>query len=341
METKRMGVIRPKAKTDQTTEARLSEARAELARIEAAIGGADREIDLQILDGDQDAVRQAEAAAAGLQKDRERAARRVVLLEQKAAAEQTARQERAQADLIGRSAEHFRERDEAAVEMVTHMEGMVAAYRKAMKAGAAAVTGWPFGPGDSAAAMIGRPFIHAITAELYRLSGDDMGREPAFPGAQCPDIRDARPLSVKPLAAKVAEATAYALRVMRESPVRVLPIATPPMAPAQPIAPAASPESPAAIRPAEPATPKEARAVEFAWLVDLVEMATGRRQTERILFTPDQADECHLDGLGPTGPRGREMALRLASASAREGVQVDGRSLRFDMAALARSIEDN
>jgi len=53
METKRMGVIGPKAKTDQTTEARLSEARAELARIEAAIIGADREIDLQLLDGDR------------------------------------------------------------------------------------------------------------------------------------------------------------------------------------------------------------------------------------------------------------------------------------------------
>ena len=63
METEHMGVIRPKAKPDQTTEARLSEARAELARIEAAIVGADREIDLQLLDGDHDAIRQAEAAA--------------------------------------------------------------------------------------------------------------------------------------------------------------------------------------------------------------------------------------------------------------------------------------
>src|SRR6185437_14976716 len=104
METEHMGVIRPKAKPDQTTEARLSDARAELARIEAAILGADREIDLQLLDGGQDAVRQAEAAAAGLQKDRERAARRITLLEEKAAAEQLARQEKAQADLIGRSA---------------------------------------------------------------------------------------------------------------------------------------------------------------------------------------------------------------------------------------------
>lgn len=138
---------------------------------------------------------------------------------------------------------------------------------------------------------------------------------------------------------KVAEATAYALRVMSEAPIRPLPIAVPPAPAPAPIAPAASPESPEPIRPEQPAVAKETRPVEFAWLFDLIKTATGKRSTERIVFTQEQADECHLDGLGPTGPRGREMALRLATANAPEGLQVDGRSLRFDMSALARSID--
>lgn len=180
-----MGLARRKTTTDeQSTEERLAAARAELARIEGAITDAARERDLALLDEDPDAVRQAETAAAALEKDKERAARRVVLLEEKAAAEQTARQEKAQADLIGRSADHFRERDAAAGEMVMHMEGMVAAFRKAMKAGGDAISGWPFAFGDAEAALIGKSFAHSISAEFYRLSGDDTGRSIEFPGAK-------------------------------------------------------------------------------------------------------------------------------------------------------------
>lgn len=338
-----MGLTRQKPKQDHTTEAQLSEARAELARIEAAIVGADREIDLQLLDGDHDAIRQAEAAAAGLQKDKERAARRVVLLEQKASAEQVARQEKAQADLIGRSADHLRDRDAAASEMLEHMQGMVAAFRKAIKAGGDAISGWPFGFGDAQAALIGKSFAHAISAELYRLSGDDMELE--FPGAKQPDIRDARPQSVKPMLDKVAEATAYALRVMRATPIRPLPIAVPPAPPPHPVAPAATagaePAAVASAAPSQSAATEESRAAEYAWFVDYLELATGKRQAKRIVLTQEQVDECHLDGLGPTGPRGREMALRLTAASAPDGSQMDSQSLRFDMAALARSIGNN
>jgi hypothetical protein len=338
-----MGIARRKPTTDpeKTTEERLAAARAELARIEGAITDAARDRDLALLDDEPDAVRQAETAAAALEKDKERAGRRVVLLTEKAQADLRERQEKAQADLIERSADHFRERDAATAEMLEHMEGMVAAFHKALKAGNAAISGWPFAFGDTRAALIGSSFVQAIRGELYRLSGDDLGRSVEFPGAHCPDIRDPRTTSVKPMLNKVAEATAYALRVMSAAPIRLLPIAAPPAPPPQTIASATFPESPAPIPAEQPATPKEDRAIEFAWLFDLIETATGKRSTERIVFTKEQAGECHLDGLGPTGPRGREMAQRLAAAGTPEGYQVEAQSLRFDMAALARSIDDN
>jgi hypothetical protein len=339
-----MGIARPKLTPapELTTPERLSAARDELARIEGEIINAVRERDLALLDDDADGVRRAETTAADLVKEKERAARRVMLLEERAAAELKARQDKAQTDLIDRSATDLRERDAATAEMVEHMQAMITAFRRALKAGNAAVSGWPFSFGDSQAALIGFPFVHAIAAELYRLSGDDLARAPAFPGAQCPDVRDPRPQSVKPIAEKVAEATAYALRVMRESPVRPLPIAASPPPAAPSIAPLTSSTAKPAIQPlSESEQSEEPRLAEYAWLLEIIETATGKRTTERIVLTPEQAEECYLDGVGPVGPRGREMALRLAAAKASEGLQVDGRSLRFDMAALARSLEDN
>lgn len=339
-----MGITRPKLKPtpDPTTAERLSAARDELARIDDEIIAAGRERDLALLDDDPEGVRRAEALAADLDKQKERAARRVTLLEEKAVAELRQRQERAQTDLIERSAGSLRERDAATAEMLKHMEAMITAFHKAVKAGNAAISGWPFGFGDNQAALIGSFFVHAIPAELYRLTGDDMGRSVEFPGALCPDIRDRRPQSVKPLLDKIADGTAYALRLMRESPIRPLPIAASPAPAAPPTAPSASPAAEPAIQSlAQPRQSEEPRLAEYAWILDLIETATGKRTTERIVLTPEQAEECYLDGVGPVGPRGREMALRLAAAKAGEGLQVDGRSLRFDMAALARSLEDN
>ncbi|MGH6679765.1 MAG: hypothetical protein ACREDL_12745, partial [Bradyrhizobium sp.] len=82
-----------KAANPETTEERLTAARAELARIEAAIVDAGRDRDLALLDEDADAVRRPETATVVLEKDRERAARRIALLEDKAASELRERQD--------------------------------------------------------------------------------------------------------------------------------------------------------------------------------------------------------------------------------------------------------
>ena len=346
-----MGMARRKpANEETTTDERLTTARGDLARITASIVDAGRERDLALLDDNRPAVEQAEANAGALEKERERAERRISLLEEKAAAEQRARQEKAQADLIERSAANFRERDAANAEMLEHMGPLIVAFRKALAAGVAAVSGWPFNVGDHQAALVGAAYIRAISSELYRLTGSPYlgaggvvgvgGVE--FPGALCPSITDPRPEAIKPLAEQVAEATAYALRIMRESPIRPLPIAAPPQPVVAAIAPAATPAAELASQPSEPAAAEEDHLPEYAWHVDFLNTATGERKAERIVLSAQEVEETHLDGIGPLGPRGPELVMRLASARAPEGFIFDGRpeSIRFDMAALRRSMGD-
>jgi hypothetical protein len=326
----------------ETTEGALAGARTgrdDLIAQEARLAA---DMDAALIDNDKGAVDRIEAEAADVRKQRERADRRIALLEQKAAEEMRQRQERAQADLLARVEAKFRERDEAVVEMCGHMGAMIVAFRKATAANGAAAAGWPFSPGDIQAAMFGQPLQRAIAIELYRLTGSpyhngDAGRSFEFPGAQMEDIRNPQPGIIRPLTEKVAEASAYAVGRMRTAPMRAMAITTPradsPLS--APSIPAYAAETAPAPQPAEPAPLPE-----YCFDVDLVQPATGEIQTVRVVFSSEDVADSYLDGIGPMGARGREIAMRRAEEHAPVGFVFDGRkeALRFDLRALERSM---
>jgi hypothetical protein len=266
---------------------------------------------------------------------------RIALLEQRAAEEAWQRRAEAHVAQIESVEAIFAERNAAGAELAEHLAAAVIAYRKVVSLNETAGASWPFAFHDTGAALLGHGFVSAVGAELYRLSGSEAAvpgeHQAAFPGARCPSITDPRPGSVPPLVEQMREATAYASRVMRD-----LPAPTPPAPPPKPIVVPAAPlaERPVATQP-QPASPTESKIApsnpEFGYAIDFANPATGERHTEQVIFGVAEVDEASLDTGGPTGPRGRAIALRLAMAKAPQGFVLSGQP-RFDMSRLVESM---
>ncbi|HEU5018144.1 MAG TPA: hypothetical protein VFT69_09240 [Pseudolabrys sp.] len=316
-------MAKPRKSDAPDTEAVLSQARAHVADLKAKQVAHDLARDAALLADDKAGVERAEANAATTVKEIERAERRMALLEEKAQAELRQRQERAWEEAVEHAAALFRERDAHGEELARHLAAAVLAFQKMTAANAAAQAGWQFDFADNGACLFGRLMTTAVQNEMYRLSGVEVEQFDGlqFPGAQCPTpFTDKRASSVRPLVDRLHEATAWAVAKMRATPMRVLPIAAP--VPEQPPEPAASvgpiaaeqplpPSEPAAAE-AEAAPKADARKLEFAFFVRMANTRTAEEKTFEVLLTPEDVEEASLDGLGPFGPRGRQIALRRA-----------------------------
>jgi hypothetical protein len=325
-----------KQKKPADTAALLAEARAGLAAIEAK----ERELDAKRLELEPELAVKQDIEFAASRKDAER---RVALLEEKAAAEQKARQVKAQGELIERVEKKFAESDQAGERLAAHLAAAVGEFKKLVATRSAAQIGWPWQASDAAGCLFGRWLAAAISGELYRLSGTpfatDDAAQFAFPGSQCPSVSDPRPESIAPLAEKLKESSGYASRQMREAPVRTLPVAAP-VEPKPLALPAKSAEPQKADAKPGPAGVRTNPQAEYLFRVDFVHLKTREVRTEEIALGPAEIEETFLDGIGPTGPRGKEIALRSASARVPADFVylAQPNSVRFDMGRLVESM---
>ena len=325
----------PKPRAD--TAALLAEAQSGLAAIDKNLA----ELDAKRLDIDPAEAVKVEVELAAARKDAER---RIELLSERAAMEQKQRQTKAQAALIVRVEKKFEERDAFGAEVANHLAAAVAAFRKALAANASAAMAWPFDPTDARACLFGRSFVTSISHELYRISGQpyqtlEAQRDFEFPGARCPSATDPRPESVTPLVDQLHEATAYASRQMRGAPVRSLPQPAP--VAAQALALEKNSAETATKKLDAPATvPRKTPEPEYVFKVDFIHVKNDEQRTEEVRLGPDEIVEASLDGLGATGPRGREIVLRIASDRVPPEFVFAGKpdSMRLDLGRLSESI---
>jgi len=346
--TRRMLVAtasRRKSAVEEDTDTLLSRARAHLSEINAKLAELDAARDAKLLATDGTGVDRVEAEQQRLRHDVERCNRRIELLEQRAKQELRARQVKANSDLIEREERKLKERDEHGADLAKHLAAAVGSFQKALAANTAVQAAWPFDVTDVRACLFGRPFVSAVAFELYRLSGQpyttlEAERDFEFPGARCPSVTDPRPESVKPLVEQLREASAYASRQMRAAPLRSLPLPAPAIT-----APVVEPPKVATSEPQkkndEPAaTVNNAPNPEYVFRIDFIHHETREQRTEEVKFGQVEIDEAFLDGIGPTGPRGREIALRLASERVPPEFIFAGRpeSLKFDLARLVESM---
>jgi hypothetical protein len=79
---------------------------------------------------------------------------------------------------------------------------------------------------------------------------------------------------------------------------------------------------------------------EYVFRVQFTHRETRQQRIEEVKFGPDEIAEASLDGLGATGPRGREIALRLALERVPPEFVFAGAadSVRFDMGRLVETL---
>ena len=319
------------------TKVLLFEAQSGLATIDARLA----ELDAGRLEIEPANAVKVEVELAAARRDAER---RIALLNERVSTEQRQRQAKAQAALIARVEKKFAERDALGAEVAKHLAAAVAAFRRAVAANGAAAMAWPFDPTDARACLFGRSFVASIAHELYRISGKPYQTLEApsdfeFPGAACPSATDPRPESVTPLVDRLREATAYATRQMRGAPVRSLPQPAP--IEAKPPAPENISAETAAKKPdAPPSVAKKTPVPEYVFRVDFIHVKNDEQRTEEVRLGPNEIAEASLDGLGATGPRGREIALRMASERVPANFVFAGKpeSLKLDLDRLTASI---
>jgi hypothetical protein len=226
--------------------------------------------------------------------------------------------------------------------MCEHLASAVSEMKLAVAANGAAAAAWPWdGVRDNEPALFGLFLRSAIRHELYRLSGDPYQSVTNrgsfdFPGAECPTpFGDLNPKSVPPLTEKAKAGTAYAGRIMREAPIRSLPPAPPPAPAPAPVEIKPNGGAPAAV--AMPQAEQQPRkTAEYVYHVQFKHQQTGELRTEEVLFGPVELQEASLDGLGGTGPRAKELALRIATD--RVGPEFIFELARFDMDRLLESL---
>ena len=298
---------------------------------QAAIAALDRELDDQ-------------RRAVSIEADR------IALLEQKKADETSQRLAELHAERIAGLEEKFNERTALAAELSEHLQAAVMAARKIQALSSELSAAWSWQPPDWHVLLFARDGLKsALASELYRISAPNAavsheGMDITFPGARNPLLTDTRPTSVQPFADVMKDAAAYAARVLHEAPVphaAQAPVVVDPAiipAPAIPIkdAPIPSPTQPATEPPAiSPSLP------EFRFAVDLVDIVTGDIKTELVTFGPAEMEQTSIDPLGPSGPAGREVALRVAKSRMPKGFALarGKSSVRFDVAHLAASMD--
>jgi hypothetical protein len=141
---------------------------------------------------------------------------------------------------------------------------------------------------------------------------------------------------------KVKIASGYALKVMKSTRVRVLPPIEPPPAPkpaqvkpiaAVDLAPAATPPEP--VQP-----PAKPRVFDYVYRATYQNETGEEKMIQEITLNSDQVAESFLDGVGPAGSRGRELALGLAIERTPPDFTFVPDSLKFDLARLIRSMEE-
>jgi hypothetical protein len=328
----------PKRKTTLDTDAMLAAACEDHARFAAWLAEAEAERDARLIENDPAAVDMAEKAVATAKSDMERCTRRIMLLEQKAAEELRQRQTKAHADLIERVEAKFKARDAIGTEIAAHLAALEGSFRRFLGTNQEISAAWPFDSADSAAALIDDSQLVAIKHEIYRISGRPFGGA-QLPGASCPTpFTDTRPDSVEPLVDRLKAATAYATERMRAAKVRALPaVSAVEQAPLKIEARTDIAQQPA---PVAPIVTRNDNIPEYLFRVDFVHLQTREPRTEEILFGQAEVEEAFLDGIGPAGRRGSEIAMRLAIARAPDGfiLKEGPHSIRFDMARLEQSI---
>lgn len=123
---------------------------------------------------------------------------------------------------------------------------------------------------------------------------------------------------------------------MREMPVRPLPLPSPP---AQiEVKPSDAPKinGGAAVAEIPELQPRKAPDPEYVFHIKFAHTKTGEERTEMVQFGSDEIAEASLDGLGATGPRGREIAIRIAQARVED--QFIFKSASFDLGRLEQSL---
>lgn len=272
------------------------------------------------------------------------AERRIEQLNKRAAEELCARQKKAQLALIGRVEDKLAERDKHIGKMCEGLADVIKEMKLAIAANGAAAVAWPWEALHAEPCLFGLFLRVSIRHELYRLSGNPYESATNrggfdFPGAECPTpLRDLRPESVRPLVEKAREASEFASRKMRGAPIRELPPADPP-APVKPIEIAPVSATPAIVdvpqeQPSKRPHPK------YVFNVVFTQQQTGEERIEQVQLGPDEIAETSLDGLGATGPRGREIALRLATARVPAEFMFAGKpnSISLDLTRLINSM---
>jgi hypothetical protein len=328
-------MAQPKRKQATGTETLRAEAQAALRTIDTEIA----ELDAKRLDLDPQSAVTKEIALAAARRD---AQRRIELLDQRAADELRQRQAKAQEALIGRVEARFAQRDQHIAKMCDALTIAVTEMDSAIAANDAIMAAWPFDLViESEPCLFGKFFRVAIRNGLYRLSGKPFVTTGApggwdFPGAECATpLGDVRPSAQRPLVERAREGSAFAARRMREAPVRVLPPAPPP-SPSKPIEVKPAEVAPAATVEAPEQQPRQAPQAEYVYHARFTNRQTGEQRTEEVKLGPAELEEAALDGLGGTGPRAQEIALRLASE--RVGAEFQFDSLRFDTNRLFESL---
>src|SRR5262249_30170585 len=100
--------------------------------------------------------------------------------------------------------------------------------------------------------------------------------------------------------------------------------------------PAKAPAAPETVT-VPPKPPK----LDFTWHVRLVRPGTDESHVETIQFSQEEAIGCDGDGIGASGPRGRELALRLAIERAPKDfvfANAPG-AIAFDLDRLTKSLD--
>lgn len=343
-----MAALSKRKQVEETTQEQLTRARAHLAEINGKIAALDRDRDAKLLEDDATGVDRIENEQRRLQHDAGRVNRRIELLAGKMQEELQDKQRDAREALIGRVEGKYQDFIEHVDKMCGHLADAVKEMQLARSANSAVAAAWPFAPTDSEACLFGKFFRVAIRHELYRLSAkpyltvENRG-DFDFPGAESPSpFLSTDPSRVKPLQERVREAAGYASRIMRESKMPLLVLAPAQETPALPVPNQPAPIAPAAEAKNEPEqilVRKEAK-LEYAFYVDFINHKTDAERTEEVIFGEAEIAEANLDGLGATGPRGREIALRVAEARVPSGFVLADKpnAIKFDLARLMKSI---
>lgn len=332
-----------------TTETLLADSRAALAAASAAIEQATADRNEKLLAGagapdvaEVDASLEQSRRVVSTETDR------IKLLEQRLADEQHQRRVAVHEQRITAISTLLEQRVALAADLAGHLQATAAAFRKINSLNAQINNSWRWHPGDVVAMEFGNHFVHAVGFELFRISAPAGAPDHAqftLPGAECPTpASDRNPASVRPLVDRMRDATAFGIRALREAP---LPAPRPieieaPKHPAPPVAVPMPPAASAASASAANTTEIEPSEPVFSFIVDFVHLKTRETLTKVVELGPDEMQEAGADPLGPSGPAGRAIALRVATSRvpagyvlspAENSVRLDVRKLMESMAA--------